>query len=883
MSVRGPDRSAGAAALLVPIVLAALAVAAPRARADDVAEFLDRHGLSDLLAVHLEAKLAASAGEERDEILVRLAELYADLLERDLAPEHHARIEASSRRLLEAAPGGQAGRLRLALLRATFRGAERVAENHRLRLSTDEEVARARATLAEVGPELNRLRRDLDAQVETIDRRLSRASGGDAIVLGERLERARELASQCTFISAWSSYYVAWLEGDAEPARTAQRLFEELLAFGDEAALPENVSVDLRATEAIARCILGAALCRSVSDSAAAAFAWLDLLEHERSYAPLRDELPAWRIAVLLDHDEFVAVQTVLDGARGEGREVPVTWWRLAAVHALEAQSRSPRAAELGRRAVTELAARGELAQVFDLAQRYGVEALGARGFAVRYVAGVLAYYDARSRHASEEPTDDPAAHARYGDAITALEAAQQERDAADYPAPRVDAERLVAWCRYFRGELLAARRAFETVAERLPSEQAADALWMAIVSLQAHIDRTHDSAAEADFAELSDRFLAAYPASRHAPRLVVRRAARGGPRALETLDELLAIPPHSDVYEDARHRAAQILYELFRASSGDERGSFGHRYLQVALPIFVGGAEKLDASDETATSAHVARGRRVLEVALDERMKRREAAETALTELDDLASHHPGALAAHADELDCRRVQMLLLGGRRPDATALADALAARAPQSLWARLATRAIFKDAVARWRTSRPGSADGIAARGEVVAHGSRVWAEFADDDAALRDDRVLAYAVVLAEALLATWEADRDAETGARALDLYERLLAVRPRHTALLRAAALLGEGLGRTEEALERWRTLLAGSEGESETWYEAKWHVASLLATVDPARARQVLDQHRELHPDYGPPPWGPRLRALDESVRGGAGAPAPAEVPR
>jgi hypothetical protein len=37
-------------------------------------------------------------------------------------------------------------------------------------------------------------------------------------------------------------------------------------------------------------------------------------------------------------------------------------------------------------------------------------------------------------------------------------------------------------------------------------------------------------------------------------------------------------------------------------------------------------------------------------------------------------------------------------------------------------------------------------------------------------------------------------------------------------------------------------------------------------LLADLDPARARAVLDQHKQLNPDYGPDPWGVRLEQLD-----------------
>ena len=55
--------------------------------------------------------------------------------------------------------------------------------------------------------------------------------------------------------------------------------------------------------------------------------------------------------------------------------------------------------------------------------------------------------------------------------------------------------------------------------------------------------------------------------------------------------------------------------------------------------------------------------------------------------------------------------------------------------------------------------------------------------------------------------------------------------------------------------------------AEPGSGAWYEARYHQIALLADIDPARARIVMDQHRTLNPDYGPEPWASRLAALDK----------------
>ena len=108
--------------------------------------------------------------------------------------------------------------------------------------------------------------------------------------------------------------------------------------------------------------------------------------------------------------------------------------------------------------------------------------------------------------------------------------------------------------------------------------------------------------------------------------------------------------------------------------------------------------------------------------------------------------------------------------------------------------------------------------------------------------------------------------------------LYERLLKARPNNAAFLRATAVLSGELDKPEQALRCWRILVTGLTAESDAWYEAKFNLINVLARTDPARAREVLDQHIRLHPDYGPEPWGARLRSLDRRLD-----PAPADDER
>ena len=71
------------------IAAALLTLSAPAAASDEVAAYLEQHGLIELLAVHLESQAEETEGDRRTELLVRLAGIYAQLLEtvEDPAPE----------------------------------------------------------------------------------------------------------------------------------------------------------------------------------------------------------------------------------------------------------------------------------------------------------------------------------------------------------------------------------------------------------------------------------------------------------------------------------------------------------------------------------------------------------------------------------------------------------------------------------------------------------------------------------------------------------------------------------------------------------------------------------------------------------------------------
>src|SRR5688572_23096156 len=219
------DRTYGLLAALVTT----LQSMSPSAHPDEVTALLERHHLNGVLATHLEAQLEQASGEPREALLLQLAALYANLLERASTAEQRQELEQRCRRVLEQAPQTGSEELRLALLRANYRSAEKIAENHRLRMATPDELELAKRVLAEITPQLAALRQRIKENLTSIERRQGRSFGPESASINDSAERTRNMLAQCTFVNAWALYYQAWLSGQREAAQTAEPLFAELL------------------------------------------------------------------------------------------------------------------------------------------------------------------------------------------------------------------------------------------------------------------------------------------------------------------------------------------------------------------------------------------------------------------------------------------------------------------------------------------------------------------------------------------------------------------------------------------------------------------------------------------------------------------------------
>ncbi|MEO1128468.1 MAG: hypothetical protein AAFX05_02035, partial [Planctomycetota bacterium] len=224
------------------------------------------------------------------------------------------------------------------------------------------------------------------------------------------------------------------------------------------------------------------------------------------------------------------------------------------------------------------------------------------------------------------------------------------------------------------------------------------------------------------------------------------------------------------------------------------------------------------------------------------------------------------------AAELEFRRAQLALSRGDQDLAEQIIDTLS-QTEDERFADAGARMLYRRAETEWRRLRRGDEAGQAtldAASRVVRYGGRLVREVVEGEA----QEITSAEIVSLYATVADAAADialhaNDASMRERAISLYHRVLDRHPASAAVLRKIALLSEGAGDDDAALDAWRELLAGLDAGSPLWLEAKHAQITLLTRIDRDRAIEVMRQHVVLYPQFGPEPWGDRLRTLADRL--------------
>ena len=845
-------------AFLLGLIIQAFCPWTPSICGEEVDTWLEQRGMTRLLVEHLEGTLSGLEPKDRGPVMVRLAQLYAQLLSETDDQAARIAFEEKGRRLLKEVRGTDALSLELELSHGTYLGIEQAAEQHRLRLLEDRQKTRLLESLQELIDQLKPLGRRVQKLVEMSTRGLERVES--------RIHKGRskqdvllEMSNRINFLLGWCLYYQSWISNDLTRAEEAERYFSRVLSL-DEFS-PQDVSRDLRASSAIAWSVIGMALVNQQIASDLSAMEWLDLLEDPIVPQEIRSQLPGWRLAILLESGKFKEAEAYLQSISGQ-LDIPISWIRMCAVLALDSPDESG-ARSLAATALAELASLGELGQLHDIVSRYA-ESIDGESFPFAYARAILDYRLAMDLQESIEVDVSTRTNA-WIRSRESVERSLLADDVERFDQARQQARLLKAWSLYYLGEYEAAGQLFEQVSDLLPERDSGEALWMAYVSEERRLELVGSESTRARVEALIDRYLERYPDGPRAGELTVRMAAGSEKHSMESVDELLSVPLDSPARDEAESRAADILYRLFRDASDFKKKEKAVRYLSVAVPLM---QREFESEEELQAAKSIARSRRILEVATNPNVLRLVAADAAMEILNSGRESTQHRSKQLLDEIEYRTILMLLARSNVDKAAESADVLYERNPAGVWSRLAIRRIIEYSMDSLRELGIDAQDGAHRR--IVKFGMRLLTENSPLEESLKEKSNRSFASIVGQSAMALSTVsnvvDDDSEQMlAMAWDLYDLLLIEEPRNESFLKSRAQMASSRGDDDEALRCWRIIAAGSPSGSEEWFQARCELLLILERTDPERARQVLDQHLVLYPGYGPEPWGEILGEL------------------
>lgn len=851
-----------------------------------VEEYLTDLKLDGLLAAQLRQRVAKGKGEERVKAAEGLARLYVKMLSASKGLAKQQGLETLSRDLLEQVPEADSSELRLDLAKATYLRAEEMGERVRLRLATPEERVEALRVIQDVLPSFTQIRAKLNRRVESLEQK-ERASSNDDPLLRADLADAKRLRSIGAYYEGWAKYYLAFLNNDKTAAKDALEAFGVLLNAvpGRPPAIERFPSTNLR-FDHVARAVFGTAMCNSILGNDVDAMRWLDVVLASEELSPaIQNQVFSRQFVVLTRSSRWTDAESLVRRRRFTGRDAKVdpltpAEARLVAVTSLDAlRSGSLRegfkgaVGNLSRVALSDLVAKGELAQIVDLVKQYGTLPIGDEGFIVAYVRGLQAFEGARDLHKlsasngargnagggveGEGPAADPQVINAYRDAAKLFEVAIQADDVAEFTAEASRANLRRGLALFYAGDLIPASEAFERAFDKSADAQVKqDALWYAIVALDMAVE-LGDKPRSTQRDRLSTVYIQQFPGSTNATRLLIRQAQAAGVDDRRAVEILMNVPGDSPLYVAARKHSARLLYQQYRSALPNEKVFLALRFADVAeelVRLETPGA--LSGSDEEAKAAAegvAIRARQLLDVLLSSQTPDLPRAEAALAALEQVAAKQGSIAVSYEAEVMFRKLQIAVARGQMSDALALWDKL--RAMQGPFATGADQLMYRVSEEAWRRD---PSDAGHAR-DVVRFGSSMLEKMPEGDVkAATRERVAAAAAFL-------WQTDQDKRMRELAIKIDREQVGAGLRTVSSLRRLAQLYEQGNEFSPALDAWNEVLLGMDAGSSEWYEARYETLRLLMKVSPDEARSAYTQFKVLYPGKAPEPWGAKIEQL------------------
>lgn len=868
-------------------------------RADEtLMHYLERSGLHELLATHLERRLAVDNGRDTTELARRLANAYAELHARADTIEEQRLWKDKGLALLDRVPQADSIEFRLSFARESYARIERLAEQSLLRLDEAPSRDRVRESLIDLLETLEAIVAKSSARVRAYQRQLESARAVDARLIDEALKENQRHRSQASYLAGYTALYIARLAPEpSAPASRAIRHFATVLdADGGGVPGPLDISANLLEFDHVARSALGIAYASALKPDMQTAEAWFEQLEIAPSIPEaVAEELPASRLRAYARANRWSETLELMN-ARADEPLRALEARRLAVIvfegeaRVVEADARDA----LAQRALSDLIARNETGHVLQIVARYDISSINPQGFVGTYVRALKRYESTRAAHRGDggnvvEPTESSDLAAEYARAGASFTNALETDDAEAY-ATAHGSVRMLAGLSYFyagprRDNLELASEQFTLAHEKLAGDapaRAANALWMAIRSLELHLEKAPDSAGAESLrnkrAQLLSRFLERYPDHQRAHALVYKRATSGDLPKEEAVDDLLRIPRTASLYDASRRRAARLLYDLITDESRepdpwrrtlfmDITESILESDLRASTPTREGEARPEDAR---RAGLHA---RRLFEIALLRPPRDEQRAQRALDALAALVSMGVLDIESIEAELEYRRAKLLASKGDLEGARAASDRAGELDPRFRGA--GNRLLFREAAQAYRASRGASEEDRAeAASRVLETGRPILRRLSGESGEITfeqpSDASLVHHVAMAAQTL--WTVRRD--DGARDLArlLFRVLVREYPDTITYIRPAARLEIDAGNPRDSLPLWRRILSATPPLTDAWLEAKHATIRIHLSIDPPRARRIYEQFRTLHPDFDDPTWKQKFEALAQQLPGG-----------
>jgi len=810
-------------------------------------EFLDRLGLTELQALHLEQSLDKELDAARQQALVtRLADLYAAQLLSYW--EDQTRYDATLHkidRLIERAPGARTPALEAMLLQADYNRAEKLMGQWLANRADQVARDQARQILQRIAPELDRLRQTLQGQLDQLQEELDKLPPrSDRAATEHEAARVQAILGRASYFSAWSHYYLGLAQGSRDGLDRARDGFRLILGLSDD---DDELDAEYLGLSSIwrARSLVGLALAESALGDQDRSRRSFDLLKDASVPPEIREQAAYWELQALLNVERHADAEKLARreiAAMDETATQGAVSFCASLVRATYGNATpSAELRRLGLLGLSGLAKIGQRRTALQLMTQYEIRVGEDAGF---YLQGLEGQQQFERAEQTKQQADFALAETTLAAALKWPEAEQDLSSAGQCRSQR-------GWCLYRLGQHEAAGREFKRAAEQLTAardQRAVESAWMSFVAFQAAAESQPALKVSAiDMLQLIQRDFPRHEYAKRAAYYLGKLQHHESPE--ETLRSLQQVATDAPDYLAARYEICQLLHRGWAKADEGERTAAAQQ-LREAVDVYLeakGDADKARQAKACLLAADATLHGPAQDLsAAAAYLKRAEALTAALPSSHAvLAEYHFRALELAQSQSDPRaeRLHAAWLVKQAAGSSYELPALIVMAralDQALPASDASPAQLEEAYTLYRRLVQLLGESAA---EIQAH----------KNAQVANSKLAHYAEALG----------KHAEA-ARRLDLLLEALPG-PKNKNYLRRAALAHYRAGQHETALSHWRTLLRGVPQASEEWFEAKYYQLACLMQTDPGQARIVFDQFKLLHPDLGPPSWRERFAEL------------------